>query len=198
MGPERSSTHFRPDRAEVGVHHHQGADLERGRDLEDRVQRRPLAPDPVDLRVRQRQAFEAVRGPHQQDPLDVVRRLRLRDDALRPVRRARVAFTSSGRRSGKYWTRPACAAAHDVADGGRVLVAGMPTMMSACPRRWSSAEMAGVRREAGTDAPYHDGRDRQRGPRSPPAVATVSDAASAPCTSRRSRRPGGSGCFAAL
>ena len=74
------------DRAKVRIDDHERPDVERGRDLEDRAQRRTLAAHAIHLGIRERQALQAVRGPDEQDPLDVVGRLGLRHDALGPVR----------------------------------------------------------------------------------------------------------------
>ena len=69
------------DRAQVGVDDDERLDLERGRDLEDRPERRALAADAVDLGVGEADPREPVGRADEQDLLDVVRRLGLDDDA---------------------------------------------------------------------------------------------------------------------
>ena len=89
-GPGEQLDPFGGDRAEVGIDDHEGLGLERGGDLEDGAQGGALAAHAIDLGVGEGQALEAVRGPDEQDPLDVVRRLGLGDHALGPVGRAGV------------------------------------------------------------------------------------------------------------
>ncbi len=112
------------DRAQVRVDDHERADVERRRDLEDRAQGGALAADPVHLRIGERQALEAVRGPGQQDSLDVVGWLGLRDDALGPVGRAGVRVDEQGPQVREVLDQAGLRGADHVADGRRVLEAG--------------------------------------------------------------------------
>ena len=103
-----------PDRAQVGVDDDERLDLERRRDLEDRPQRGALAADAVDLGVRERDPRELVRRAHEQDPLDVVRRLGLDDDAAacRPASPRRSSRRPVAGRGSTARARPAPRARH--------------------------------------------------------------------------------------
>ena len=85
-GPRQQLDPLRDDAAQVAVDDDEGLDLQRGRDLEDRSQRRALATDPVDLRVGQADPLQLVGRANQQDLLDVVGRLRLDDDTAGAIR----------------------------------------------------------------------------------------------------------------
>ncbi len=109
------------DAPQVGVDDHQRLDFQSGRDLEDRAQRGALATDPVDLGVGERDARELVRRADQQDPLDVVRRLRLHDDTLRAVGRSRIGVDDHGPEVGEVLDQPSLSRTHDIADRRGVL-----------------------------------------------------------------------------
>ena len=83
----------------------------------------PLPPDPVDLRVRERDPRQLVGGPHEQDPLDVVRRLGLDHDPLGPVGRARVRVHDDRSKVGEVLDEAGLCRSHDIADRRRVLEA---------------------------------------------------------------------------
>ena len=115
---------LRADRAQVGVDDDERPDIERRRDLEDRAQGGALSADAVDLGIGQREALQAVGGPDQQDPLNVVRWLGLRDHALRPVRRAGVRVDEQRAQVREVLDQAGLGGSDHVADGCRVLEAG--------------------------------------------------------------------------
>ena len=121
--PRQQLDPLRDDRAQVAVDDDQGLDLERGGDLEDRPQRRPLAADAVDLGVGERDPVEPVGRPDEQDRLHVVGRLGLDHDPLGAVGRARVGVDEHGLQVGEVLDEPGVSGADDVADGRGVLEA---------------------------------------------------------------------------
>ena len=110
---------LRPDRAQVGVDDDERLDLERRRDLEDRSQRGALAARALDLGVRERDPGELVGRPHEQDPLDVVRRLGLDDDPPGPVRRARIGVHDDRAQVREVLDEAGLRRANDIADRRR-------------------------------------------------------------------------------
>jgi hypothetical protein len=121
--PRQELDPFGHDRAQVGVDDHQGLDVERGGDLEDRSQRCPLAADAVDLGVGQADALEPVVGARQQDLLDVVRRFGLDHDAAGTVRRSGVRVDHHGAEVREVLDEPGLSGTHDITDRRGVLEA---------------------------------------------------------------------------
>src|SRR5215211_2208257 len=72
-------------------------------------------------------------------------------------------LTRTGLRSGKYWTSPACAARTTYPIVAAFLKLGMPTMMSARPRRAISSRMAGVSADGGIASTLPPGDSRSYG-----------------------------------
>ncbi len=114
---------LRDDRAEVRVDDDQRLDVERGRHLEDRPQRGPLAADPLDLGVGEGHALEPVRRADEQDPLDVVGWLGLGHHPLGPVGRPGVGVDQDGTEVGEVLDEPGLGGPDDVADRCGVPVA---------------------------------------------------------------------------
>ncbi len=119
-GPGQELDPLRSDRAQVRVDDHEGLDLQRPGDLEERSQRRALAAHAIDLRVGQADAPQAVARPDQEDGGDVVGRLRLHDDPLCAVGRAGVGVDEDRPQVGEVLDEAGMGGPHDVADGGGV------------------------------------------------------------------------------
>src|SRR5206468_10505471 len=83
-----------------------------------------LAADAVDLGIGEADARQLVRRAYEEDLLDMVRRLRLDDDASGSVRRSGVAVDGHGPQVREVLDQTRLRGAHDVADRGGVLEAG--------------------------------------------------------------------------
>ncbi len=171
-------------------------DLERGRDLEDRPERRALAADAVDLGIREAHAREPVRRADEEDLLDVVGRLGLDDDALRAVRRAGVAVDEDGAQVREVLDEAGLGGAHDVADRGGVLEArdadhdvGATEAGDLVPdgRRQSSGHFETVPRLSRLDDAGRVGRCAPRSRASEPARSSARDRLASLAHSRRSQ-----------